>query len=49
MTREGYVVRAGNANELIDDFESNSLVAIGWSEAGDVSEYSTYEEGRARR
>lgn len=47
MTQSGYMVRAGNDNELISTFESNSFVAIGWVDAGDVSEYGSYEAMKA--
>ena len=30
-------VRAGNGNELVDDFVRSGLVAVGWSKFGDLS------------
>ena len=42
------MVRAGNDNELVDEFESRSLVAVGWEELGDVSDVQSYEEMKAR-
>jgi len=42
------MIRAGNDNELVDEFESRSLVAIGWEELGDVSDVQSYEEMKAR-
>lgn len=48
MAERAFMVRAGNDNELIDEFESRSLVAIGWEELGDVSDVRSYEEMKAR-
>jgi len=42
------MVRAGNENELVEEFESRSLVAVGWSELGDVSDVRSYDEMKAR-
>ena len=42
------MVRAGNDNELVEEFESRSLVAVGWSELGDVSDVRSYDEMKAR-
>lgn len=42
------MVRAGNDNELVEEFESQSLVAIGWGEIGDVAEVNSYDEMKAR-
>ena len=42
------MVRAGNDNELVEEFESRSLVAVGWEELGDVSDIHSYEEMKAR-
>lgn len=42
------MVRAGNDNELVDEFEPRSLVAVGWGELGDVSDIRSYEEMKAR-
>lgn len=38
MTNHGWLVRAGNDNELSDAFSDDSFVAIGWSEIGDLSD-----------
>jgi restriction system protein len=43
MNNHGWMVRAGNDNELITEFQTNSLVAIGWADLGDVSEFTTRE------
>lgn len=48
MVERGFMVRAGNDNELIEEFESRALVAIGWEELGDVSDIRSYEEMKAR-
>lgn len=40
----GWMVRAGNQNELIDLFVDESIVAIGWKGLGDISEYPSREE-----
>jgi restriction system protein len=48
MAERGFMVRAGNDNELVDEFESRSLVAVGWEELGDVSDVRSYEEMKAR-
>jgi restriction system protein len=37
MAEHAFMIRAGNDNELIEEFETRSLVAIGWEELGDVS------------
>ena len=44
MAERAFMIRAGNDNELIDEFESRSLVAVGREELGDVSDVQTYEE-----
>lgn len=48
MVERGFMVRAGNDNELFEEFESRSLVAIGWEEIGDVSEVKSYDEMKDR-
>jgi restriction system protein len=48
MAERAFMVRAGNDNELVEEFESRSLVAIGWEELGDVSDVQSYEEMKAR-
>jgi restriction system protein len=42
------MIRAGNDNELVEEFESRSLVAVGWEELGDVSDVSSHEEMKVR-
>ena len=42
------MIRAGNDNELVEEFESRSLVAVGWEDLGDVSDVRSYEEMKAR-
>ena len=39
-----WMVRAGDNNEIIDDVLENSVVAIGWSEIGNVSNLGNREE-----
>ena len=36
MTEQAFMIRAGNDNELVEEFESRSLVAAGWEALGDV-------------
>lgn len=48
MSERAFMVRAGNDNEFVEEFESRSLVAIGWKELGDVSDVRTYEEMKSR-
>lgn len=48
MAGRAFMVRAGNDNELVEEFESRSLVAVGWSELGDVSDVRSYDEMKAR-
>lgn len=43
MPDSAWMVRAGNNNELIDDFREESLVAVGWPDLGDLSDCSTRE------
>jgi restriction system protein len=47
MAERAFMVRAGNDNELVEEFESRSLFAIGWEEVGDVSEVRSYEDMKA--
>jgi len=47
MAERAFMVRAGNENELVEEFESRSLVAVGWSELGDVSDVRS-DEMKAR-
>ncbi|XGI84401.1 restriction endonuclease [Halorutilales archaeon Cl-col2-1] len=48
MVEQAFMVRAGNDNELVEEFESRSLVAVGWEDLGDVSDVRSYEEMKAR-
>jgi restriction system protein len=48
MAERAFMVRAGNDNELVEEFESRSLVAVGWEELGDVSDVRSYEVMKAR-
>ncbi len=41
-----WMVRAGEGGYLFDDFNKNSIVAIGWSEIGDLSKVRSREEIR---
>ncbi|WP_222434174.1 restriction endonuclease [Comamonas flocculans] len=40
-SRPVWMVRAGEGASLIEDFRTQSLVAIGWSALGDLSRYAT--------
>ena len=44
----GWMVRAGNQNELIELFIDNSLIAIGWKGLGELSEFPSREEVKDR-
>ena len=44
----GWMVRAGNQNELIELFIDNSLIAIGWKGLGELSEFRSREEVKGR-
>lgn len=48
MTERAFMVRAGSDNELIEKFESRSLVAVGWEELEDVSDVESYSEMKSR-
>lgn len=49
MTKErGWMVRAGNQNELVDVFVDESIVAIGWKELEDLSKYPSRDEIKER-
>jgi restriction system protein len=48
MAERAFMVRAGNDNELVEAFESRSLVAVGWEELGDVSDVGLYEKMKAQ-
>ncbi|WP_221621766.1 restriction endonuclease [Halocatena pleomorpha] len=48
IVERAFMVRAGNDNELVEDFESRSLVAISWAELGDVSEIRSYDEMKSQ-
>lgn len=44
----GWMIRAGNDNELIDYFKRNDCVAIGWKELGDVATLTSRDEVKQR-
>lgn len=46
--KRGWMVRAGNQNELVDGFVDDSLVAISWKAIGDLSDYPSREEVKER-
>lgn len=48
MAERAFMIRGGNDNELVDEFESRSLVAVGWENLGDVSDVRSYEGMKAR-
>lgn len=48
MSDSAWMVRAGNTNELVDVFIENGIVAVGWSELGDLSECPTRKEIKQR-
>jgi len=48
MSNRAFMIRAGNDNELVDEFESRSLVAIGWEELDDVSEIQSFDEMKSQ-
>ena len=48
MSERAFMVRAGNDDELVEEFESRSLVAIRWEELGDVFDARSYEGMKAR-
>lgn len=48
MTDHGWLVRAGNDNELIDPFKDRSMVAIGWPEVGDLTDADSRETIKER-
>jgi hypothetical protein len=43
-----WVVRAGDHNELADDVEEKSAVAIGWEDMGDLSDLTRREQYKER-
>ena len=43
MNKNVWMIRAGEAGYLIDEFSKNKLVAIGWSQMGDLSQVKTQE------
>jgi restriction system protein len=42
------MIRAGNDNELVEEFRCKSLVAVGWGNLGDVSDISSADEMKNR-
>ena len=47
MTRV-WVIRLGEGGQLADDCREKQLVAVGWSEVGDLSTFRSYDNLRAR-
>lgn len=43
-----WVVRLGEGGEIADECRTNQIVAIGWSDVGDLSAFSDYESLRAK-
>lgn len=41
MTQNCWMIRAGHGGKLVNDFKEKSLVAIGWTQAGDFSKLPT--------
>lgn len=48
MPNRAFMIRAGNDNELVEEFESRSIVAIGWEELGDVSGAPSFDEVKSQ-
>lgn len=48
MTDRGWMVRAGDENELFEDFVDNGYVAIGWDDLGDLSDTASREQVKDR-
>lgn len=48
VNNRAWMVRAGNDNELIDEFIENSWLAIGWADIGDLSNADSREEVKDR-
>jgi restriction system protein len=44
MAERAFMLRAGNDNGLVEEFESRSLVTVGWKALGDVSDVRSYED-----
>jgi len=44
LDKDFWMVRAGTENELIDPFYEGELVAIGWGEIGNLTNYSELED-----
>ncbi len=42
--KKGWMVRAGEAGRLIDDFEKVGCVAVGWDNMGDLTDVASREE-----
>jgi restriction system protein len=41
-----WMVRAGRGGQLADEFRTRGLVAIGWSDVGDLSQFSSVDDMR---
>ena len=48
MTEHGWLIRAGNDNELVEAFREESMLAIGWNSIGDLSNATSREEVKER-
>lgn len=48
MTKGAWVVRAGNYNEIVEDVEAKSVVAIGWAKMGNLSQLKSREQIKNR-
>lgn len=46
--KRAWMIRAGNDNELISQFQTQDWAAIGWPEMGDLSELDTREQVKSR-
>jgi restriction system protein len=46
--KHAWMVRSGNDNQLVDQVESKSAVAIGWAAMGDLSDLKSREDFKAR-
>ena len=48
MTESGWLIRAGNDNELVETFREESILVIGWNAIGDLSGSPSREEIKER-
>lgn len=44
MSNQMWMVRAGEKSRFFDDFQEKNIVAIGWSELGDLENYKTRDQ-----